>query len=63
MSRILLVGDVHLRDTAPVNCTHEFLVDLWHSLEWIADASLDFDATVFAATCSTSSSRARPAMP
>lgn len=48
MSRILLVGDAHLRDTPPVNCTHDFLVDLWHSLEWIAEESHRYDAVIFA---------------
>lgn len=48
MSRVLLIGDVHLRDSPPVNCTPEFLDDLWHSLEFVAAASYSYDATVFA---------------
>ncbi len=48
MSKVLLVGDVHLRDNPPVNCTPEFLDDLWHSLNVISIMSADYDATVFA---------------
>jgi len=50
MPHVLLVGDIHVSDTPPINCTETYTDDIIEMLRWIADegARRKVDAVVWA---------------
>lgn len=50
MTLILLVGDIHVSDKPPVNCTDTYTQDIIEMLHWVArlEDSLEAEATVWA---------------
>ena len=50
MTKILLIGDLHLRDKPPANATETYVDDLFDLLKWVFEAGkkLEVDAVVFA---------------
>lgn len=50
MTKILCVGDIHVRDTAPVNCYESYTDDIIDLLKWTARAAADMgcDAVAWA---------------
>lgn len=46
MTKILIVGDVHLSDRPPSSCTDSYLTDLFDLLGQVAGLSRDYDAVV-----------------
>jgi DNA repair exonuclease SbcCD nuclease subunit len=49
-SKVLLMGDIHLRDRPPRNCTETYLEDILEILDYTAklETALDLDAVVWA---------------
>lgn len=49
MTRIIVVGDIHIRDRPPVNCTDAYLPDIYAMLRHIAvlEREIDADAVVW----------------
>lgn len=44
MTEIICVGDIHVSDTPPINCTETYTDDILEMLRWIADTAVEREA-------------------
>lgn len=44
MTKIIVVGDIHVSDHPPVNCTESYTDDIIEMLTWIADYAVEIEA-------------------